>query len=95
MGVNICVVNRSHKEHPDWDAFRYAGDKEFAAMISEFPSTEENWGSQPDFDWHIRPTDFHAWRAKLAEREWPNPGRLEALVDLLEREPDYWIRFSW
>lgn len=95
MGVNICVQNRAYKEHPDWDSMRYAGDKEFALMISEFPCVKENWSSQPDFEMYIRPADFSIWRKKLAEREWPNPGRLEGLVDLLEREPDYWLYFSW
>lgn len=95
MGVNICVINRSYKEHPDWDSGRFAGDKEFASMIGEFPRIEENWSGPPDIELYIRPADFAVWRAKLAEREWPSPERLERLVDVLEREPDYWLYFSW
>jgi hypothetical protein len=95
MGINICVVNRRHQEHPDWDWIRYAGDREFAAMVGDLPKQEENWSSHPDFDWHMRPADFAAWRKAIADREWPNPGRLEGLIDLLEREPDYWLYFSY
>jgi len=95
MGVNIYLQSRNLGDHPEWDAFRYAGDKEFSGVISRCPHIEENWSSEPDCESYIRPTDFSSLRKAIAEREWPNPGRFEKLADLLERDSEYWVYFSY
>lgn len=95
MGLNICVCNRRYQEHPDWDWGRMGGDKEFVEFSTTLPRIEQNWGSLPDYEWYWRPADFKRWREALAAREWPSPGRFEHLVDLLERDTQYWVHFSW
>lgn len=97
MGLNISLYDTKGRDHPDWDFTKHSGDREFASMVSELPC--ETLGDPSDVynfvGYHYRPADFAAWRAALATREWPNPGRFEHMLDILEREPDYWIWFGW
>lgn len=93
MGLNICLYRRDQTRHPDWDAGRLVGDREFAKLIDSLPHIAERWGDHMDFEWHYRPADFEAWRTALATQEWPTPGRFERLLDLLEADPSYWIYF--
>lgn len=95
MGLNICLRRRDYTDLPSWDDSRLAGDKEFAAMMADLPRVEENWDAPAGFDFYTRPADFEAWRRAIANREWPNPGRFEQMLDLLEENPDCWIYISW
>lgn len=96
MGLNISVMKPDHSgDHPDWDWLRYAGDREFGKMVFDLPHITKGPNGYGD-DWqYIRPADFTAWREAIAKVEWPNPGRFEGLLDILEREPDYWIYLSY
>jgi hypothetical protein len=92
MGVHIKVEKLDYTEHPTWDWIRHAGDRDFPAFVSLLPAVK-HW-VDPDDAPHMRPADIATWRAALAAREWPNPGRFEQLLDILEQEPDYWLYFS-
>lgn len=96
MGLNICVMRSDHTgDHPQWDRARYAGDREFAALAVTLPRITKGPYGYGD-DWiFIRPADFAAWRNAVAGVEWPCEGRYSELLDILEREPDYWIYFSY
>lgn len=99
MGLNITLYRKGSADSlAGWDDAKLAGDKDFASLVAGLPSSvkiEESWAAPHDFDWHVRPADFAAWRAAIASREWPNPGRYEHLMDLLEANPDLYIYFSW
>ncbi len=96
MGLNICVTKPDHSgDHPRWNWLRMAGDREFAKLTAELPKTVKGPEGYGD-DWtFIRPTDFAAWREAIAKVEWPNEGRYEELLDILESEPKYWIYLSY
>lgn len=98
MGLNISVYNRKSEELPGWDWIRYSGDRDFADLVGKLPPSvklEENWAGPHDFEFYVRPIDFAAWRAAIAAREWPNPGRFERLMDMLEASPEFFIHFGW
>ena len=95
MGLNIYCEGPDGKNHPEWDNAKLAGDKEFAALFSTLPYERGAKGGPPDFEPYYRPTDFAAWRAAIASRQWPNPGRYEKLMDLLEANPEFQIYLSW
>lgn len=95
MGLNICVQRRDYTDLPCWDWMRFAGDKDFVAMMASLPKIEENWAAPHDFEYYTRPADFAAWRQAVAARQWDNPGRFEHLLDLLEQNHDAWIYVSW
>jgi hypothetical protein len=95
MGIHICVCRPDHTEHPEWDWIRHAGDRDFAKLAATLPSDTSTMGNDLDGELHYRPSNFPAWRAAIAAVEWPNPGRFEHLVDLLEKNPECWIRFSY
>lgn len=88
MGIHICVYGPDGGDHPDWDWIRYAGDRDFPSVISGLPA-KELYGRV------FRPADFKIWREAIAKVDWPNPGRFEGLMDLLEKNPKYGIYFSW
>ena len=90
MGIHLCCQTLDYKDHPDWDWIRYAGDRDFVSMLSELPKTLH--GSDNDF---MRPTDFKVWREAVAKKVWPNPGRIERLLNLLEADTGYFIYVSW
>lgn len=94
MGINISIYGPGSKEHPEWDSGRYAGDRDFAAMLGkELPTIQR--GDPLIEDMMYRPADMALWRSVIAAREWPNPGRFERMVDILEANPDYWIYMGW
>lgn len=95
MGLNILLEGPDFKRHPDWDDAKLAGDKEFAQMFESLPFDRGLRGGAPDFEPYYRPTDFTAWRQAISSREWPNPGRYEKLMDLLEANPDFYIYLSY
>lgn len=92
MGINISLY-KGNREHPDWDSARYSGDRDFAGMLDKLPHVRR--GDEFEGEYLYRPSDFAAWRREIAARDWPNPGRFERMVDLLEQDPDYWIYFGW
>lgn len=95
MGINICVVKAPSfvDEHPEWDWFRYAGDRDIPKLFSVLPTDEKFVGED---SWYYRPSDFEAWRAHIRDNPPTcNEERLPKLLDLLERDADYWIYVSW
>lgn len=100
MGVNICIYDeQTGKEVIDWDWFRHAGDRDIAKLIGELPHISRNGLKDnikfPDFEYHYRPSDFSVWRDVAKAHQWPNMGRFERLIDLLEDNPTYWIYLSY
>lgn len=91
MGLNICVIDRNAKDVPDWDWIRYAGDRDFPGVVGDLPTVS----NEKLYDGAFRPVDFPAWRERVSGREWPNPGRFERLLDLLEANPDWWVYYSF
>lgn len=93
MGVNLHIYRADGTEHPDWETGRLVGDSDIARLVPTLPCTiiRDDPSDKPDY----RPSDFAAWRAAAAAREWPNPGRFEQLIDILELEPDARLSISW
>jgi hypothetical protein len=92
MGLNISLY-KGYAEHPEWDSARFAGDRDFATLMGGLPCEMKR--ESIDADPVFRPSDFARWREAIASREWPNPGRFEHMMDLLERDADYWIFLGW
>lgn len=101
MGINLLVYDEvSGREYPGWDSLRYSGDGDIAKLLSDLPSVSRNGLRDhltlpPDCEPHYRPTDFEAWRRAASNRIWPNPGRFEALIDILEKNPNCWLYISY
>lgn len=102
MSVHLILRKRdSYGEHEGWrdnHQFANGGHKHFAReVLPSLPKEEvRDHEGGLDFDWLQRPTDFAAWRAAIEAD--PQIGgdmsNLSALVDILEREPDYWLYVS-
>jgi hypothetical protein len=93
MGVNLMLVDEAWKEHPEWDATRFSGDRDFSDWMKDVPKDEKPSGPH-DFDGRWRPTDFDAARAAIPA-DAPNPFRFHGLVGYLEAHPGWWIYLSW
>lgn len=89
MGVNICIEHAiSGEDHPLWNDARHSGDNDFVRdLLGELPTIARDHNT-------VRPSDFAAWRSAIAKRTWPNPGRFELMIDILEKEPVYWLHIS-
>lgn len=94
MSVHLCVV-RGFADHPDWDWSTNGGAKEFAReILGKLPKEEKNRCEPPDYEWLVRPTDFGEWRRVIIESDICNREYFLGLVELLEREPEYWLYVS-
>jgi len=97
MGVNIYIQTTAGNDHPEWDYFRYGGDKEFARAF--FASGMENETWTPDgFPYcddrcYYRPSDIVAFRSFAAAQD--NPERWAKAADIFAASPYYWFYFSW
>jgi hypothetical protein len=90
MGIHLCIQTTNGRDHPEWDFTRMHGDRDFVQLMFDLPSAKAGEVGE-----YTRPADIGAWRTAVAEVEWPNEGRYEALLDILEREPSYWIYVSY
>lgn len=95
MGINICMVDGAGDRVPEWDWIRYAGDRDFPQVVSglEIEQAPASLCVRVD-DYLFRPKSISAWRARIAEVDWPNPGRFEHMLDLLEADPNRWLYYS-
>ena len=93
MGIHICIVKADGTEHPDWDGIRCAGDREIPAIVFDIPHDQSCMFGDPDYETY-RPTDFAAFRERLSVFDY-NQTRWQQMADILENEPDYWLRFSY
>lgn len=95
MGLNIIlqkvVDGRPGEWEPLWDTGKFHGDRDFAKEVALMPRIEV----LDDCDLYVRPMVIEAWRELVASREWPNPGRFERLLDLIEQDPELHIFFSY
>ncbi|MDO9474467.1 MAG: hypothetical protein Q7J28_15570 [Caulobacter sp.] len=89
MGINICLLKDWSHEHPDWEAARHAGDRDFLEWTAALP--REKGG--PDGEC-FRPVDLDRWMAALPTDR-PNPDRFPQLLKLLADNPDYWLYYSY
>jgi len=102
MSVHLILRKRGeYGEHEGWrdnHQFANGGHKHFARNVLQHLPKEEVKTSETDydFDWLTRPTDFAAWRAAIASDPLigGDMSNLPVLVDILEREPDYWLYVS-
>lgn len=102
MSVHLVLRKRGeYGEHEGWlrdGQFCNGGHKHFARNVLYALPKEEVRDREDglDFDWLTRPTNFAAWRAAIEAD--PQIGgdnsNLQTLVDILEREPDYWLYVS-
>jgi hypothetical protein len=90
MGLNLLLVTADGRPHPTWDDSKHVGDREFIAVGLPAVRTGD-----PECCLE-RPIDFEGWRAIAStfDEESGNVGRLVGLVDILEREPEYWLMVS-
>lgn len=102
MSVHLILYKRgSYDEHKGWrdnHQFANGGHKHFARnVLPSLPKEDvKDREGDYDFDWLTRPTDFAAWRAAIAvDPQISGEGyNLQALVDILEAEPEYWLYVS-
>lgn len=95
MGVNIHIQTTKGEKHPDWDSFRYGGDKEFA---SNFVKLENDTWTPPGYPYEddrylLRPKNMEQFRALAHASQWPE--RWSKAADILEAAPAYWIYLSY
>lgn len=97
MGVHLHLeFGDSHDHHPDWDWLRHSGDFTFTKFIDVAPKLiRARWDDGDMFGPLIRPLDVKVWREGIAAYPWPNCGRFEHMMDLLETNPNLWIWESW
>lgn len=90
MGMNLLIQTPTYDDHPDWDDVRYAGDWEFIQETAHLQRVEHG-------EDYFRPVDFPVWREKAlkVEAASQNRGRLIKLLDILESDPNYWVRVSY
>lgn len=91
MGINVCLykMDSEQEEHPTWDWVRHSGDRAIPAWISTCDTIE----------WHelIRPltdNDFDFLRGTIPP-DCPNKQRWVEMLDVLQRQPEYGIYFSY
>ncbi len=95
MGVNVCLQTLTGEDHSEWDDGRYSGDERLVYILGDLDM--EVHVVDPGYDRgnyrYSRPRDFAAFRAA----NWPdvNEERWKLLADLLERDSEYWIYFSF
>jgi hypothetical protein len=94
MGMNIYIQRLpDFKDHPDWDSDKWAGSREFASCVLEMPHEAQQVGDFPDIEWFFRPKDFAECR-KAIKSGVPNEDLFLSAIDILEKNPDYWIYCS-
>lgn len=90
MGINVHIQRlegNRWEDHPDWDSFRHAGDREISRIV------RENGGSTYSEDSEVfRPNDLDA----LSKADWPeyNPDRWKGFIEIL-RDPQWWVYLSY
>ena len=89
MGIHISLM-RDVKDHPDWDFLRVVNDKDFPDLIN-WDKIIENPNNVEEF----RPINLDALRERINSTQWTNKERYLRLVDLIEKNPDYWVSFSY
>lgn len=98
MSVHLYLYPRDqYVMHPDWEPlFRNnVGHKHFArGVFKDLPSESFNNDAPGGIDWLYRPTDFNAWREAIKADPELADTNLLAMVDILERAPDYWLSVS-
>lgn len=93
----VCAQDRMLINHPDWEPlFRSNGwHKDFVrGVFKDLPRNTINIGGPGDIELVTRPTDFAAWREAIAAHPGFAESNLTAMVDILEREPNYWLYVS-
>lgn len=93
MGINLSIMTRDYKNHPQWGWERHAGDREVAVYLADAEDTV----TVGDSDYPLfRPSNI---REKLSEMtrlaNGYNAERWEQLASIIENEPDYWLHISW
>jgi hypothetical protein len=92
MGVNLILEKRDGTgSPPEWEWLRYAGDREFAEILSKMPTRNDYDERFNEWWWQF--TDHDAAIAMLPPDR-PNPERLPHLINLMRARPDLWLRVS-
>lgn len=103
VSVHLMLVKRGERgEHEGWvrdgqfvnGSHKYFARKVLPNLPQESVRDPPDGGPYSDFDWLTRPADFGAWRAVIRMDPQLAESNLLMLVDILEREPDYWLYVS-
>lgn len=88
MGCYISVVNDAGDEHPNWEQ-KLSRNRDYAVLYYSLPHKERKK------DEALRPSDFPAWREAIGTASLTNRKAHLMLMDILEQDPQWWIRVSW
>jgi hypothetical protein len=89
MGIHIFLLKESSADHPDWDSLRQINDRNFAGLI-DYEQVDIN----PDDEEEFRPGDLDKLVDRVNRTDWCNKERYLHLIDLLEKNDEYWLYFS-
>jgi hypothetical protein len=90
MGIHICLY-KNEEDHPEWDYIRQANDRDFPGIIDWGKVTFCN-GEEDDY---FRPKNIDELREKINNTDWDNKERYLKLMDLISRDADCWLYFSY
>jgi len=90
MSVSIYMTRGGARDWP-WQGI--AGAKELFCALKDLPF-EDRPGEVGICEVVVRPTDFAAWRERIAANDL-NVGLLNAFMDNLERDASLWLVFSY
>lgn len=94
--INIHLQRTlDYEDHPDWDSSCLHGDKMFAQMFYKVVPIDSISIEPTETFYRPQEGSWPKWRKWLASVKWPNPGRFEKMLDILEKDKDYWIYISW
>lgn len=91
MGIHVCVVNVKGKDHPDWDFYRHAGDRDIPSIMAKCGQTRIiNFNDDPVY----RPLDIEEFRQAMTEAHPENSERWSHLAKLLSESDRWWLYYS-
>ncbi len=98
MGTHLIMMDGKGNHVPEWDSDRYVGDGDISKLAEPFirarPYDPDDHDEIP-----FRPENMEEFRRRILQRnenpEAPNRGRFLQVLELLERNPDYWLYISY
>lgn len=91
MGINVYLRTRNGDDCPEWDTFRYVGDKLLPMLIDSIPHHKIG-----DDDWCVtRPNDIEMFRLLMHDSIQENTARWDKLCEILAKNPAYGLYFCY
>jgi hypothetical protein len=99
MGIHILIQSiHTFDDHPDWDYLREVNDRHFPGLISKVEVVRLHLDGVDDnsfYNKYFRPKNIKEVRDLIDNTNWENKSRYHKLLNLLEEDDDYFLKFSW